>query len=381
MKEQNYQICKRCIMDTTDPEIRFDENGICNHCKQYDKLAKERLFTGEVGKQKLNELVSEIKASGTNKEYDCVVGVSGGVDSTFVVYKLKELGLRPLAVHLDNGWNSELSTRNLEMALKKFNVDLYTYVIDWEEFRDLQLSFLKSGISNAEIPTDHGILAFLLHAAAQRNIKYVIRGNNHATEGILPVAWGHDAWDLKFLQSIHKKFGHIKLKTFPQISLWQRFYYTYVKKIELVSILDYLPYNKKEAIEILEKEIGWRPYGGKHCESIYTRFFQSYIIIKRFNFDKRKAHLSALICSGQITREQALEEMKRGPYPTEEAMKEDREYVIKKLGLTEEEFEKLMSLPRKTFRDYPSNYCLMKILRIIFRVLNKLKITTFIKKL
>ncbi len=352
--ERQYQICTRCIMDTTDPEIQFDENGVCSHCRKYDERAKKELHLDEAGQQKLNRIINEIKEKGKNKEYDCLMGVSGGVDSTFALFKAREFGLRPLAIHLDNGWNTELSVKNIEMLVKKLNVNLFTYVLDWEEFRDLHLSFLKSSIANSEIPTDHAITAILFRMAAEKGIQYIISGSNIVTEAIMPSSWVYDATDWKPIKNIHKTFGKIKLKSFPKLNIFELAYVIFVKRIKYISLLNYFPYNKKEAIQVLQKELGWKYYGGKHYESIYTRFLQGYILPRKYNIDKRKAHFSTLICSGQMTRKEALEEMKRDIYPPT-IMQEDKGYVIKKLGLTEEEFEKIMSQPIKTFRDYPNN--------------------------
>lgn len=372
----DYKICTKCIMDITDPNIQFDENGICNHCQRYfDEKVKERLFSDEAGQQKLNKLVNKIKIKGENKKYDCIIGVSGGVDSTFVAYLVKKLGLRSLAVHLDNGWNSEIAVNNMKESLKKLNIDLCTVVADWEEFKDLQLSFLKASVPDAEIPTDHGILALLYKVAAKEGIPFIFTGVNVSTEGIHPIRWSYGLWDWKYIKSVHKKFGKVKLKNYPHCSLFGLLYYVFVKKIKRIPILNYMKYVKKEAIKIMEKELGWKYYGGKHYESVYTRFVQACILPRKFNIDKRKSHLSSLICSGQITREEALEEMKHDPYPTEEMMESDKEYVLKKLGFAEEEFDKIMSLSIKTTRDYPSNYWLFPIMRKVSR---KFKILKFL---
>lgn len=348
-----YKICKKCIMDTTDPDIQFDENGICNHCKKYEERAKNELYDAETGKQKLNFLVNKIKKNGKNNEYDCIIGVSGGVDSTMVAYKVKELGLRPLAVHLDNGWDSEPAVNNIEKMLKILDIELYTYVIDWEEFKDLQLSFLKASITNAEIPSDHAIFAILYHVAAEKGIKYIITGANITTESTMPASWAYDMKDLRFIKAIQRRFGKVKLKSFPQLSPFDFLYYTFVKGIRTVGILNYMPYNRKNAIQIIEQKLGWKNYGGKHCESLYTRFFQSYILPRKFNIDKRKIHLSGMIWSGQLTREEALKEHSHDFAP-ENQLNEDKKYLIKKLGITDQEFERIMSLPVKTVRDYPS---------------------------
>lgn len=352
--ERPYQICTRCIMDTTDPEIQFDENGVCNHCRKYDERSSKELYLDEAGQQKLNRIINEIKEKGKNKEYDCLIGVSGGVDSTFALYKAKKLGLRPLAIHLDNGWNTELSVRNIEMVVKKLNVDLFTYVLDWEEFKDLHLSFFKSSMANSEIPTDHAITAILFHMAVEKGIQYIISGSNIVTEAIMPTSWMYDATDWKLIKNIHKKFGKIKLKSFPKLNIFEWAYITFIKRIKYISLLNYFPYNKKETMQLLQKELGWKYYGGKHYESIYTRFLQGYILPKKYNIDKRKAHFSTLICSGQMTRKEALEEMKSDIYRPKE-MEEDKKFIIKKFNLTKDGFEKIMSQPIKTFRDYPNN--------------------------
>ena len=358
-------------MDTTDPDIEFDKNGICNHCREYDERANKELYLDEGGQQKLNSIVNEIKESGKNKEYDCLIGLSGGADSTMALYTIKKLGLRPLAVHLDNGWNTELSVRNIDKAVKKLNVDLYKSVLDWEEFKDLHLSFLKSSIANAEIPTDHAIVAFLYHTASEKGIKYIISGGNIVTEAIMPDSWMYDPKDLRLIKSIHTKYGKIKLKSFPTLNLFGWIFYTFVKRIKYLPVLNYIPYVKKDVMRLLEKEFDWKPYGHKHFESIYTRFFQGYILPRKFNIDKRKAHLSTLICSGQMTREEALKEMKGDVYP-EKDMHEDKECVLKKYSLTEEEFEKIMSGPIKTFKDYPNNSFLLEKLKFFVEIARKM---------
>lgn len=351
----NYRICVRCIMDTTDPLIEFDDEGICNHCRVYDERVQNELYYNEVGQQRLNRLVERIKMEGVNKEYDCIIGISGGVDSTIVAYRVKKLGLRPLAIHLDNGWDSELAVSNIEKILKLLDIDLYTYVLNWEEFKDLQISFLKASVPNAEIPTDHAINATLYHQAARRKINYIITGGNIVTEGTLPLSWGYYNRDWRYIKAIHKKFGSVKLRSFYHLTLFNWVNYVFIKGIKWFPLLNYQPYVKEEAKEFLVQKLGWRDYGGKHYESIYTRFFQGYILPKKFGFDKRKAHLSTLVCAGQMTRDEAIREIEGGTYPTEEMMSQDREYVIKKLGFTEQEFERIMSQPVKTYKDYPNN--------------------------
>jgi N-acetyl sugar amidotransferase len=341
-------------MDTSDPDITFDEKGVCSHCHRYDVELPKRVFKGTEAESKLNSLLSQIRASGKDKEYDCIIGVSGGVDSTYVAYITKKLGLRPLAIHFDNGWNSELAVSNIEKTLDKLGIDLFTYVIDWEEFRDLQLSFLKASTPDGEIPTDHAINALLFKQASKRNIKYIISGMNFATESMAVKAWSYGHSDWKYIRSVHKQFGSSSLKNYPHFNIFNLFAWTYMKKIKTVSILNYLNYNKKEVMNVLQNELGWVYYGGKHYESVYTRFFQGYILPQKFNIDKRRGHLSDLINSGQIKRETALSEIMTTGYDPV-LMAQDKQFVMKKLLLTAEEFEDLMKLPKKTFIDFPNN--------------------------
>lgn len=345
---RTYQVCTRCVMDTTDPAIEFDEQGLCNHCRGYEQLAQRNLHHPE---GELERVVAEIQARGRGKEYDCLIGVSGGVDSTYVAYMVKKLGLRPLAVHMDNGWDSELAVSNIEKFLKRLDIDLYTYVLDWEEFKDLQLAFLNASVSDAEVPTDHAIGGVMFQVAAERGISYIVSGTNTATEGILPSTWTYGVTDWRYISSVHRLFGKCRLRNYPHYTFFDMVYYAAVKRIQTVRILDYLPYNKGEALRVLQEELGWQYYGGKHYESIYTRFFQGYILPRKFNIDKRKAHLSTLICSGQISRDQALEELTQPTYP-EKLQEEDRDYVIKKLELTEDEFNRIMALPLRTHAEF-----------------------------
>jgi len=362
-------------MDKTDPDITFDENGVCNHCKAYDNAIKKLPQTEEQKKKVLDKIINDIKEKGKDREYDCIIGLSGGVDSSYVAYKVKEFGLRPLVVHFDSGWNSELAVNNIENIVKKLNFDLYTVVVDWEEMRDLQLSFFKASVQNCDDPQDHSFIAALYKIANEHNIRYIISGYNLATESVLPRSWANNSLDLKSLRSIHKEFGTLKLKRYPQIGMYKRsIYYNIIKKIEILHILDYLPYNKEETKIFLKSELNWRDYGGKHYESKFTRFYQAYYLPTKFGFDKRKAHLSSLIVSGQISREQALEELKEEIYPINQ-LQEDREFVCKKLGITEMEFEQIMALPIKTYKDYPSNYndITLRVIRIAGKILVSIK--------
>lgn len=350
----NKKTCTRCIMDTSDPEIMFDNYGVCNHCHRYDKELPKRVFHGDIAQAKLASIIDKIKSSGKKKEYDCIIGVSGGVDSTYVAYLTKELGLRALAVHFDNGWNSELAVSNIEKVLNGLNIDLYTYVIDWEEFKDLQISFLKASTPDGEIPTDHAINALLFKEASKRGIKYIINGMNFATESLAVRMWAYGHSDLKYIKAIHKKFGVTSLKNYPHFSFFNLFYWTFIKQIKVVSILNYVDYNKDNVMKIIQDKLGWVYYGGKHYESVYTRFFQGYILPTKFNIDKRIGHLSDLIRSGQISRAKAIEELNFESY-SQEMINNDMPFVLKKLDFNEKSFEAIMMKKPKNFMDYPNS--------------------------
>ena len=359
MSKEAYRICSQCVMDTEgNPEIEFDHNGVCNYCHEYREKAAIRLFDNDVERQQaLDTLVEKIKSSGRGKAYDCLIGVSGGVDSTYTAYLVKQLGLRPLAVHFDNGWNSELAVSNIEKILDTLGIDLHTFVVDWEEFKDLQLSFLKASTPDGEIPTDHAILATLYRTASKHNIKYIISGNNFKTEGVMPRLWAYGHIDWKYIRNVHRRFGTKKLKTFPYLTLGRFVRSTFFRRVKLVSILNYVDYDRQGAMQLLIDQLDWKYYGGKHYESNYTKFYQGIILPKKFHIDKRKLHESALILAGLQSREAALNNLELPPYPAGKEA-EDTEYVIKKLGITREQFDEIMATKPRTFLDYPSNYAL-----------------------
>ena len=349
------KICSRCVMDTTATEITFDDKGICNFCHQYDNVNIKDLYIHKNGKERLNNLIRKIKKDGKNRQYDVLIGISGGVDSSYVAYLVKKVyGLRALAIHLDNGWNSELAVENVEHIVKKLDIDLFTYVLDWKEFKDIQTSFLKASVSNIEIPTDHAIWALLIKTAAKHKISYIIAGNNVVTESIMPSSWLYGSKDSRFIKSIHKQFGKVKLKTYPSLTTFDYIKYLLFKGIRWVPILNYIDFVKNDAKQLLIDELEWRDYGGKHYESIFTRFFHSYYLPVKFGYDLRKSYLSALVCSGQMRRDEALEELERPPLD-KNLLEQDRIYVLKKLGLTESEFEQILNKPNKKFSDYPNN--------------------------
>jgi len=352
---KNLQVCSRCIMDTDDyPAITFDEKGVCSICHIYDDMAQKTVKRGHEAEIALNGMLNEIKKYGKNREYDCLIGVSGGVDSTYLSYKAKEWGLKPLILHVDNGWNTELSVMNIEQLVKKLGYDLFTYVIDWNEIKDLQLSYMKASVLDIDVPTDNAYAAAVFKIANEKNIKYILTGHNTVTEGWLPPTFTHFKYDIINMKAIHKKFGKVPLKTFPYLGITKGWYYMKIRGLKTYSPLNWIEYDKNQVKEFIQKELGWRDYGGKHYENIFTRFYQGYILFKKFGVDKRKSHLSTLICSGQITREKALQEIKSNPYPSEELLLEDREYLIKKLGISEAFFEEIMNTPVKQHTDYPS---------------------------
>ncbi len=345
-----YRMCKTCVMDTTDPDIKFIGDG-CNNC--HTAIANYRKVTKE--KQKFKSVIRSIRKAGKGNKYDCVIGLSGGVDSTYVAYISKKLNLRPLAVHFDNGWNSELAVQNIHRILEKLNIDLYTYVVDWEEFRDIQLSFLKASTPDCEIPTDHAIYAVLYKTALKYGIKYILDGCNIETESVLPRKWSYGHGDWTYIKNIQKEFGTERIKTFPYYTKLQKYIYEKIFNIKRVHILNYVPYKKNEVMKIIKSELGWRDYGGKHGESFYTKFYQNYILSEKFGYDKRKIHLSGLIISGQITREEALKILETPIYKTIEEKEQDIDYFCEKMQITRKELDKYMKLPNKTYWDY-QNY-------------------------
>ncbi|MFN8259048.1 MAG: N-acetyl sugar amidotransferase [Bacteroidales bacterium] len=370
---KTYKICSKCIMDSSANEITFDENGVCNFCNEYQKNIYFRISQEKEANAEFNKIVAKIKKSNRNKKYNCIIGISGGVDSTYLAYLAKKNGLTPLAVHLDNGWNSELAVNNIEMALKKLDIDLYTYVINWEEFRDLQLSFIKSSTPDLEIPTDHGIYAVLMQLANKFGIKYILTGLNYKDESIMPKSWSYGHADWKYIKSVHKLFGTKKLKTFPHYSLFYLFYTIGLRQVKIISLLNYIDYNKNNAMEVLENELSWRKYEGKHFESIYTRFYQSYYLPVKFGIDKRRAHFSNQINNGSITRELALEAMKEPIYP-EDLIEKDKKFFIKKLNITAEDFENFLKAPSKDYTHYPNNESIITNIRKIVAYLRKLNL-------
>jgi len=334
-----------------DPDLRFNESGVCNHCLKFEAEIKKINNVGDK-KLHLNKIFDEIKSNGSGKKYDCVIGISGGVDSSYLCYIAKQNNLRPLLVHFDNGWNTEIAVNNITKIVNNTGYDLYTWVIDWEEMRDLQLAFFKAHVVDLELPYDYALITASYKIAEKYNIKYVLTGHNLVTEGTyLPKSWRHDKTDIVNIRAIHRLFGHVKWKTYPWYSfIKQRIVFN---RLKVVYPLDYIEYSAKEARETIIKELGWVSYGGKHGENIFTRFYQGYILKKKFGVDKKQFHLSVQVQSGRISRDEALLQFERSDYPPE-LMQSDRAFVLKKLGLSEDEFTTYLNTPRKEHSDYPT---------------------------
>ncbi len=348
--ETVYRICARTVMDTSDPNIYFDQDGVSNWWHDFQDLLK-RLPSVEETAQQFEQTLTRIRSTGMNRKYDCIVGLSGGVDSSYVAYLAKQYSLRPLVVHFDNGWNNELAVHNIEKIVSTCEFPLKTHVMDWPEFRDLQRAYFKASVIDLEVPTDHMIFAALNRIASAEGIKFILSGNNLATEWLLPRAWYFPKGDLANLMSIHKQNGERPIKNLPKLGAWRNFYFKNFRGIETIEILNLIPYRKLEAKQTLIKEFGWRDYGGKHYESVFTRFYQGYILPTKFGIDKRKAHLSNLILNNEIDRQQAVEELKLPTYDPQ-LQQQDKVYVAKKLGWSTQEFEKILQLPNRAQEDY-----------------------------
>lgn len=373
--ELNYKMCTRCVMDTTDPLIVFDEKGVCNHCTSALKKLETITFRSEAERKKaLDKIVNKIKDNGKGNKYDCVIGLSGGVDSAYLAYKIKEMGLNPLAIHLDNGWNSELAVKNIENIINTLNIDLHTHVINWEEFKALQVAFLKSGVVDLEMLSDNAIVVSVYKIMKKHKIKTFLIGTNIETESIMPNKWFYTPkYDSLNIKSIYKRYeGKMKLKTFPMLSFLEYIQFHYFKKHNSIALLDLMDYNKTNALKILQEKLNYIPYPGKHYESRITRFYQAYILPKKNNIDKRKAHLSSLIVSGQISRNHALEELQKPLFASEQELNNEKDFFCKKLQLTETKFNSIISSKPVSHFDFPSYYGMhIKFVKFVKWILGK----------
>jgi N-acetyl sugar amidotransferase len=361
---RKYQICNNCIMDTSDSHIMFDERGWCDYCNNFHNNILPSWHTDKRGEQKLLETAEKIKAQGKGKDFDCIIGLSGGLDSSYLTYVAKEkLGLRPLLFHVDAGWNTDQAVSNIEKLVDGLGLDLYTEVINWEEIKDLQVSLLKSQIPHQDIAQDTAFFSTLYKFARENKIKYVLTGGNYSTECCRePEEWGaYPGTDKTLILDIHSKFGKIPLKTFPIVDVFtSKIYYKYILGMQVFKPLDLIPYIKKDAEALLEERFGWKKFQHKHHESRFTRFFEDYWLPRKFGFDRRRAHFSSLILTGQMTRQEALERIVN-PELDEHFLEREFEYVAHKLDLTVDELRAIFNCKNKSSYDYKSKRTLIEI--------------------
>ena len=371
MNRSHIQICRNCVMDTTDSKITFDEKGVCDHCNTFYSKILPNWHTDERGDKALNDIIKKIKSQGKGKDFDCIMGMSGGIDSSYLLYVMKEkYGLRPLVFHVDAGWNSQIAVNNIQRLIDGLELDLYTEVINWEEIKDLQLAFFKSGVPHIDVPQDHAFFATMYKFASKHKIKYILTGGNYSTECVRnPLEWMYYQSDSIQLRDIYKKHGTGKLKDYPITNiLWHKVYLPYVKKIKLIRPLDFIPYNKDDAMQLLVDKFGYQKYPQKHFESRFTRFYESFWLPKKFGYDTRKVQYSSLILTNQMTRKEALEKLKSPAYNSE-TIHQDFEYVATKLGISVEELQSYMDAPNKSYRDYKSQETIYSIGAKVMRML------------
>jgi N-acetyl sugar amidotransferase len=356
MEQRSYQVCSKCVMDTSDSKIVFDLDGVCDHCNTFHNSVLPNWNTDEKGRQELSETVAKIKKAGKGKDFDCIIGMSGGIDSSYLTYIAKEqLGLRPLVFHVDAGWNSQEAVNNIEKLVDKLDLDLYTEVIDWEEMKDLQLAFFKSGVSHIDSPQDHAFFATMYKFAEKHNVKYILTGANLSTECIRnPLEWMYYQSDSIQLRDIHRQFGQHPLVSYPVTSIFRhKILLPYIKGIKVLRPLNNIPYIKDDAVKLLIEKFDWQPYPQKHFESRFTRFYEGYWLPRKFGFDTRLVQFSSLIVTGQMTRDEALEKLKKPAY-SESTIEQDFEYIATKLGISVEELQGYMDAPNKSYKEYNS---------------------------
>lgn len=368
------RICKKCVLDTTVTDIVFDNDGICNYCHSYDAV-RMTLPQGNDRKQALDEIVTRIKKDGRGNKYDCLIGMSGGTDSTYLAYLIVQMGLRPLAVHVDTGWNTTIANNNIDNAVKTLGLDIIKYKIDWDEMASLQLAYFKASVPDCDVPQDHAFPAVLNKIAKKNSIKHLISGHNIETEFILPKTWVYDSNDLENLLDINNKFGVKKLSKYPTLSLFERtVYYRLIKKFQYHRFFNFIEFNKDEAKAFIIDNLGWRDYGGKHYESRLTKFFQAYYLPEKFGFDKRKAHYSNLILSHQLKREEALNLLKK-PLYERVALEADMAFILNKLNINQKDWDDIMKTPKRQHEDFKQdkNLIWFKLSKTISRCLKKVR--------
>jgi len=376
---RDYQICKNCVMDTSDSRIKFDENGVCDHCNDFKINVKPNWYPNEEGLKRLESTVSKIKKDGKDRDFDCLLGMSGGVDSSYLLHlAVKELGLRPLVFHVDGGWNSELAVNNIQVMIDKLGLDLYTEVINWEEMKDFQLAYFKSGVPHIDIPQDHAFIATLYNFADKHNIKYILNGGNISTECVRnPMEWLYYGTDMAQINDIRRKFGTVKMESYPfSPILRHKFYLKYIRKIQVVKPLDNLNYIKEDALKLLAEEYGWTPYPQKHFESRFTKFFEGFWLPERFGFDTRRVQFSSLILTSQLSRQESIEKLKKPAY-NKETIKDEFNYIAKKIGITSSELKQYLNMPKKFYWDYKNQE---RIFNMGAKLLQKLGLEKAIKR-
>ena len=354
MRARPYQQCVRCVMDTSDPEIRFHADGTCNHCSDHLVRMAELAAHGRAGPQHLDAAIARIKRLGKGRKYDAVLGISGGVDSSYLALFLKARGVRTLLVHMDNGWDSAGAVRNIRAVATKTGFDYASYVLDWAEFRAIQLAFLKASVVEAETPTDVAIAGALHRIARQHGVRTIVSASNEASEGILPKLWHYDAKDTRYLRGIDKRFGSGTIRHLPTFGFATQLWYKVVARIGSAYLLNYLDYDRATALAHLKAELNWQDYGGKHHESLFTKFVQSYLLPVKFRLDYRKATFSSLICAGRMTRAAALEQLAEPPFDLADVA-EQKTYIARKLGITADELDVIVDRPGQYYSDYPNN--------------------------
>lgn len=362
MGTSSYQICSQCVMDTTDSKIKFDDAGVCDHCIDFATNVKPNWHTDEKGRNELSRIVDRIKADGKGRDFDCIMGMSGGADSSYLLHvAVKEFGLRPLVFHVDGGWNSQIAVNNINVMVDKLGLDLFTEVINWEEMKDFQLAYLKAGVSNIDIPQDHAFIATLYNFADKHRIRYILNGGNISTECVRnPLEWIYYGTDMSQIKDIRKRYSTNSMKTYPFSSILRhKFYLRYIRRIQVIKPLNYIPYIKSDAMKLLEREYAWQPYPQKHFESRFTKFYEGYWLPRKFGYDTRRVQYSSLILTGQMSRERALEMLKEPAIGEQDAV-HDFEYVATKLGISVSELEAYFNQPKKTYRDYKNQESLFE---------------------